>query len=313
MDILRGRFIERNAAAAIKRMNSIPNAIVVLVIPYKDRQAWQCITKPSGENQHSLRFIDLGMPTLLPMPKAARRNRPGDRTMTSTQRSLSGAALMLVLIPIFAGLLACMPVPIGDPERSRIDPEMTGIWAMLFPEEAESVGFYVFEPYDKRTWLIMEIEILGGDAVDLDKYDFASYEGYENLASNEKVHVEHVHADDVALYKAWHTKLRGEPFFTWEPKGRVDSLGEDPEFWIVYHIAKKDKNTMELRMVNGDAEPFDGIDKTRRAYERVLKKHVHDPVIYGEDDDEEYRITLKRAEGPVLEFLEEVAGLVFAD
>ncbi len=234
--------------------------------------------------------------------------------MTSTQRSLSGAALMLVLIPIFAGLLACMPVPIGNPERSRIDPEMTGIWVLLSPEEAElDGGFYLFEPYDKRTWLITGIEIRGGDSVDLHKYDLSSYEGYEKLASNEKVYVEHVYADDVVLYKTWLTKLAGEPFLTWERKGLADSLGEDPEYWIVYHIAKKDKDAMELRMVNGDAEPFDGIDKTRRAYERVLKKHVHDPVIYGEDDDEEYRITLKRAEGPVLEFLEEVAGFVLAD
>ncbi len=233
--------------------------------------------------------------------------------MTSRQRSLSGAALMLVLIPIFAGLLACMPVPIGDPERSRIDLEMTGIWALVAPEESDmGPGFYVFEPYDKRTWLITAMGILGGDFVDLDKYDFATYAGYENLASSEKVYVEHVYADEIALYKAWHTKLAGEPFLTWEPKGQVSSLGEDPEYWMVYHISKKEKDAMELRMVFGEAEPFDGIDKTRRAYERVLKKHVHDPVIYGEDD-EEYRITLVRAEGRVLKFLERVAGFVLED
>ena len=48
--------------------------------------------------------------------------------MRPNVRSASGMVLMLAIIPIFAGLLACMPVPIGDPERSRIDPEITGVW-----------------------------------------------------------------------------------------------------------------------------------------------------------------------------------------
>ena len=43
-------------------------------------------------------------------------------------RTVSGAILMLAIIPIFAGLLACMPVPIGNPEKSRIDPEISGVW-----------------------------------------------------------------------------------------------------------------------------------------------------------------------------------------
>ena len=29
-----------------------------------------------------------------------------------------------------AGLLACMPVPVGDPERSRIDPNLSGAWLL---------------------------------------------------------------------------------------------------------------------------------------------------------------------------------------
>jgi hypothetical protein len=80
--------------------------------------------------------------------------------MNSRSRSLSGAALMLLIVPIFAGLLACMPVPIGDPERSRIDPDLTGVWAVIASGESfDESGFYVFEPYDKRTWL----KKLGGE------------------------------------------------------------------------------------------------------------------------------------------------------
>jgi hypothetical protein len=43
--------------------------------------------------------------------------------MKARTRSISGALMMLVIIPIFAGLLACMPeyVPLDNPEQSRDD------------------------------------------------------------------------------------------------------------------------------------------------------------------------------------------------
>jgi hypothetical protein len=71
--------------------------------------------------------------------------------MKPNTRSVSGALLMLIIAPVIIGLLACMPVPIGDPERSRIDPEITGVW--FFHGDGDP-GFYAFEPYDKRTWLL---------------------------------------------------------------------------------------------------------------------------------------------------------------
>lgn len=226
------------------------------------------------------------------------------------RRSIYGLGLMLGIIPIITGLLACMPVPIGNPERSKVDPDITGIWVQLTIEDEsdEEAGAYIFEPFDKRTWLLAGIGIQESENVSIEKYDFSSYQGYESLAANETVDAEHVSARKVALYKAWQTKLAGEWFFTWEQKGMSDALGEDPEYWTVFHVTREDVNTMELKMVNPEAEPFKGIDKTRRAYERVLKKHVNDPEIYGGDDL--YRFTLRRAEGDVLGFFEDVADSV---
>jgi hypothetical protein len=236
-----------------------------------------------------------------------------EMAMTSRSRSLSGALLMLILIPVFAGLLACMPVPIGDPERSRINADMTGIWVILEGESSDvEAGFFIFEPYDKRTMLITMITLAEGDELDLADYDFTSYAGYESLAATQEVNSDQVYADEVGLYKAWLTKLAGEWFFTWEPKGMADALGEDPELWIVQQIVEHTDGKMTLRWVNGESEPFDDIKKTRRAYERVLKKNVNNPEIYGAPDDE-YKFSLVRAEGPVLEFVEDVAGYVIED
>lgn len=232
--------------------------------------------------------------------------------MTSRSRSLSGIALMLLIIPIFAGLLACMPVPIGDPERSRIDLDLTGIWVILAGELNQGdVGFYVFEPYDKRTWLVMGIAIESDDDADLDGYDFSTYAGYEKLVVDHREAPKNYYSDDVILYKAWLTTLRGVEFWTWEPKGMVGALTEDPEAWFVHQVRKEGENELELNLVDGESDLFDDVKKTRRAYERVLKKHVNDPEIYLDDGDG--RTRLFRAEGEVLDFLAGIANEVVGD
>ncbi len=48
--------------------------------------------------------------------------------MNINKRSLLGGAVALLLVPFIAGLLACLPVPIGDPERSRVDIPLEGVW-----------------------------------------------------------------------------------------------------------------------------------------------------------------------------------------
>ena len=93
--------------------------------------------------------------------------------MKPTTRSISGAVLMLAIIPAIIGILACMPVPIGNPERSRIDPEISGVWVWL---DSDDDAFYAFEPYDKRTWLLTGIPIEEGKDADFSDYDLDEYD-----------------------------------------------------------------------------------------------------------------------------------------
>lgn len=242
-----------------------------------------------------------------------------------TRRSVYGLILMLGIIPIFAGLLACMPVQIGDPEESLIDTEMTGIWALINPEMGDGDGlgaFYIFESFDKRTWLITGIGVNAGTLVDGSDYELSSYEGYESLAASEEVGPEQIYADGVILYKAWVADIGGKQFFVWEQRGLADEPGAEPEFWIVYRLDRIDDRTLDLQMVNGETEPFDVInpkefdhpEKIRRAAERVLAAHVDDPVIYSDGDGELIpAMQLLRAEGAVLTFLEDVANDVLME
>lgn len=230
--------------------------------------------------------------------------------MKSRSRSFSGIALMLVLIPMFAGILACMPVPIGDPERSRVDPDLTGVWAVLSPEEnADEASFYVIERYDKRTWLITGIHLEAGRDSILSDHDLSTYDGYASLAAAAQIGDDLVHVDSMVIYKAWLKKLGGEHFMTWEPKVLLENGIPDPEVWFVYRIMDKDPNRLQLRWLNGESQLFKDVDETRRAYEKVIRKNVNDPHLY-HDPIDVGDMKLVRVQEGEMEFFEELLGTI---
>ena len=113
--------------------------------------------------------------------------------MTPRNRSLTGAVIAVLVLPVFAGLLACIPsfpVPIGNPEKSRIDPDISGMW---LADAEDQILVYLFEPFDKRTWLISAVEVIE----DLDNCDFETeLEGGEEKKDEEKVDEENGNEDD---------------------------------------------------------------------------------------------------------------------
>lgn len=225
--------------------------------------------------------------------------------MKPTTRSISGAVLMLAIIPAIIGILACLPVPIGDPERSRIDPEITGIWAFCDDHDA---AFYVFEPFDKRTWLLTGVELEEGDDADFNDYDLSSCEGLARLMETEPVGEDGATATEMVMYKVWMTKLGGVWFMTWEPKGLFGSEHFAPETWYVFRVDKPDNSTLELRLCCDDEFLPDDLAETRRAYERVIKKNAKNPEMFSEDP-----MILERVGDEHMGFFEDLAKEVIAD
>ena len=205
-------------------------------------------------------LFDMSGCMLLTRPIAAETSNCEDKTMTSKFRSLSGAALMLVIIPIFAGLLACMPVTIGNPERSRIDPELSGLWVIRVPDEEWAL--FMLEPYDKRTWLGIMVEP----------------EAPEGAAPGE------YEVDELALYKVWLTKLRGEEFMVWEPRGAYEKGKFGAGYGLNWKITRHNESRFDLNMINFDHAAFEDVDdQNRKALERVIRRHISDPELYYED------------------------------
>lgn len=230
--------------------------------------------------------------------------------MTPRSRSLSGATLMLMIIPFIAGLLACMPVPIGNPERSRIDPELTGVWAILAgSDSADDAGFYIFEPYDKRTWLVTGVPIETSGDVELSDFDLSTYAGFVKLSAADAIGDDHTREGSIFVYKAWLTKLGGKVFMTWEPKLLLDDGIPEPVVWFVYRVLKDSRDQIRLQMVDSDSDLFDDVDETRRAYERVIAKHAENPELYCQDSDEPSFATLARVQETEMGLFEDLVEL----
>lgn len=212
--------------------------------------------------------------------------------MTPVTRSTSGALLMLAIIPFLAGLLACMPVPIGNPERSRIDPDISGVWAVGGDEES---FLYHFRPYDKRTWLLTGVEFREGPSFEDDKLVIESPDDVLHVLDGHDIGAAGITASKTVAYKAWLTKLGGVQFMTLELVGGFNADGSvTPEYWLVYKVVKVDRDSLELYLVDSEHDAFehivgpddyDGDDypgDMRRTWERALKKAAHDETLYAE-------------------------------
>jgi len=210
-------------------------------------------------------------------------------------RSISGAALMLVIIPIFAGLLACMPeyVPLGNPERARVDDSMSGMWFAEDAEDAESfIGQIVLlQPWDKRTWLVTTVMIDASDAVDPDainededEYDATTYREFVDLFESSALDED---ALEIAtfLYKGWLAKLGGEMFLTWEMRVVVDKPDQlfEPWFWQDFRVTERAADKIVLHLVDTEFPPLKEAPFTKRGWEKVVRKYADDDALYNED------------------------------
>lgn len=212
--------------------------------------------------------------------------------MKARSRSISGAVTAVLVIPFIVGLLACIPVPIGDPEKSRIDDDFTGIWMSVETEDLPNI--VLFEPYDKRTWLVTLYEF-DVDDQDCDS-EFDEPETFEEImALVRELGKSCLQTVGQQSYKAWAKELGDAEFMTWEHKGRFHAeYAFEPEFWLGFKIVESDQDEFRLLMMDiddgifgylEDNKSLDKLDEegrprnprtlrsARRAFERVLRRH----------------------------------------
>ena len=203
--------------------------------------------------------------------------------------------LFLGMIPIFAGLLACIPeyVPLGNPEKSRIDPAMAGVWHVSDPMEPLIGQFLYFQPWDKRTWMVTSVAFeIDPDALAAEPgagppaYDLSNYEELVEFLRDGEVDDDDIEFT-LIVYKGWETKLRGQKFLMLEWRGLVndaeDSDPYEPFYWLDFRVAGLSGAEMELRLIDPEFEPLSEAPRTRRDWEKVIRKHVDNPNLYSEE------------------------------
>jgi hypothetical protein len=215
-------------------------------------------------------------------------------------RSRAGLIVSILIVPLLLGVMACfvLPVPIGNPEKSRIDPALSGAW---IGQVDEGAWVLVFEPYDKRTWLVTWLfleEASEGAAADGIAEDDAAPSVEKESDPEEAISTDSSDGEEsvldlltdgqfvienVSLYKGWLTRIKGERFMTWEPKMVLSS--EDamvPDFWWITRIRKLDDNYLTLDYIN--SEYFEDVE-TRSQAEKFIRRHIKDPELFMEEDD----------------------------
>jgi hypothetical protein len=196
------------------------------------------------------------------------------RLLPSAQvRSLVGLVIAAAFAPFLLVLMACLPVPIGDPEKSRIDPELSGVW--LVPADRDSQGeLWLLEPYDARTWLVSVVQTSADKA--------PAQAG--SAATSPAIGLARLERDDAQLqldlFKGWLTTIKSARFLVLEPKLSVDAeSGMKPTLWLAFRIALPAPETLELRLVNSEHPELKNVETTQQA-ESVIGRHLEDPKLY---------------------------------
>jgi hypothetical protein len=194
-------------------------------------------------------------------------------------------AASLCLAVVILGIMACLPVPVGDPETSKVDAKLTGAW-LLPPEAGDSreAQLYLVAPFDARTYLVRIF-------------------GYKEADGK-------IEPSMTGIYKAWLTKLGGQTFVTLDPQMIETSLGwTDPAAGskneIRYFVGKVTAadTSIEVAIVNGakgeDKSLFKDV-KTRADAEAVISAHVNDAAIYTDKPLKFQKIDREKAK-PILD------------
>lgn len=232
--------------------------------------------------------------------------------MATRLRSISGLVIALLCLPAFISLMACIPVPLGDPERSTIDPEISGLWVV----DLDGPGLALFEPFDRHSWLLTMVSLenvgcSGDDEIDADDDESGEQENEWSFYDELVQAIDAAEAgcdpgevgDTVLLFKAWRTRLGGQWFMTWEPLGNYDpETGFADEIWYGMRVDKLDADRVRLRVLDADYDGFDSLEaldalqdqdtlpydervlrRARRAFERVVSRSVADDDLYLDD------------------------------
>ena len=168
-------------------------------------------------------------------------------------RLLPGLIAALVVSIIF-GLVGCLPFPLGDPEKSQIDPKLGGFWSAGEGEDKEVVALF---PFDQHTYVLEDVKFKKQD----DKWQPQG---------------------PPQIFKAWLTQMKGQRFMTLEYLQQRLATSSDQKAYPVLRVTIE-KDGIQVRAVSSDFEPMKKV-KSGADVEAVISKELDNPDLYGGSD-----------------------------
>jgi hypothetical protein len=136
---------------------------------------------------------------------------------------------LLLALPLAAVVLfldACLPVGVGDPETSKVDPRLTGVWREVQDDGSEG-GVVALLPFDSRAYVLRSVSVeRSGDGIKLKPGE--------------------------GLYKAWLATIEGRTIFTAQPLYLREAVGDarPPGFVVAALTLSEDGMKVEVQAVN---------------------------------------------------------------
>ena len=161
-------------------------------------------------------------------------------------------ARSLAMLAIFA-MVGCLPYPLGDPEKSQIDPKLSGYWASVSYDQKEVVALF---PFDQHTYVLEEVKLKKQD------------EKWQPDGPPQ-------------LYKGWLTQIRGQQFMTLDYLQQRLPSSTDQKAYPVLRLTATPEG-MLVRMVKSDFEPMKNV-KSSGEVEQLIAKELDNPDLYSGD------------------------------
>lgn len=170
-------------------------------------------------------------------------------------RSLPSRRLFIALIgfAIIVGLIGCLEMPLGDPEKSKVDNQYVGLWLQKNAGNDNNDLISVI-PYDARTYVVTDMSF--------------SRDPQQRPQPKSEM-----------IYKMWLTDINGATFATLEPKDPATLLPNAGKFYEVLKISRQG-NTITAQDIS---EQFvkDANITTPQALEKLITENFQNPALYG--------------------------------
>lgn len=164
-------------------------------------------------------------------------------------RRATPLGLWVALIVLVAGLAACLPVPLGSPSESKIDPAFTGVW---YREAAGHGMLFIVAPFDDHAYTV---EWLGWKE-----------EGGVRVPNN------------VDVWKAWITPVAGKTFVSLTDV--MTPAIEPRKSTFAVALLTLNGDTLDVRSLKDVSPETAAKLKTPDDLRRMIEHNPDDPTLY---------------------------------